>query len=270
MHVGADDLDPGPVGGSALPLVASSPEHLGVAEPGVGRELLRGARLADARLSHQHEQPAATRKGVLQAGPQLVHLLLASHEDAAGQAVQRVSLLLYDPLSDRRGRHHNCTHRLNHGGGALRAFVGVLGQESHDERLQGPGHLRVVPRRGYGRRVDVLADDGDDVVAQEGRPAGHHLIQHGSQGVEVAAGVGCAAQRLLRRHVGYGAQHHAGLGDPRPVYRHGQAEVAQLGGAVLGEPDVAGLQVAVDDATSVGVLQRLPDLVGNTDCVVYW
>src|SRR3989304_4021782 len=60
----------------ALALVAATPEHLGVAEPGVGRELLRRAGLADARLADEHEQPAATRQGVLQPGPQLVHLLL--------------------------------------------------------------------------------------------------------------------------------------------------------------------------------------------------
>ena len=33
--------------------------------------------------------------------------------------------------------------------------------------------------------------------------------------------LGLAAQRLLRRHVGYGAPHHARHGDPGAVYRHG-------------------------------------------------
>ena len=49
----------------------------------------------------------------------------------------------------------------------------------------------------------------------------------------------------------------------RLVERDGQAEVAELGGAVRGQPDVAGLEVAVDDAVRVGVLQRLADLIGD-------
>jgi hypothetical protein len=51
---------------------------------------------------------------------------------------------------------------------------------------------------------------------------------------------------------------HAG-----PVQGQGQAEVADLGGAVGGEPHIARLQVSVDDALAVGELQPPADLAGD-------
>ena len=92
VDVGADRLHPRPVGGRAFALVAAAPDHLGVAEAGVGGELFRGARLADAGLADKHHQPPATGQGVFEACAQLVHLLVAAHEDAAGQSVEGVGV----------------------------------------------------------------------------------------------------------------------------------------------------------------------------------
>ena len=44
-----------------------------------------------------------------------------------------------------------------------------------------------------------------------------------------------------------------------------QAEVAEPGVAVVVEPDVGGLQVAVDDAARVRVLERAGDVGGDLD-----
>ena len=44
-------------------------------------------------------------------------------------------------------------------------------------------------------------------------------------------------------------------GEARAVEGDGEAEVADAGDAVFGEPDVAGLEVAVDDAAAVGLLE---------------
>ena len=53
--------------GAWWPIVsAPAPEHLRAAALGVGSQFLGGARLADARLTHQHDQPALARKGVIQ------------------------------------------------------------------------------------------------------------------------------------------------------------------------------------------------------------
>ena len=105
-----------------------------------------------------------------------------------------------------------------------------------------------MPRRRQWWRVDVLRDHAHRIVAQEGRPARQHLIDHAAQGVEVAARIRLPSEGLLRRHVGDRAEHHAFHRQPRAIESDGEAEVAELGGAVLGEPDVAGLEIAVDDA----------------------
>ena len=75
----------------------------------------------------------------------------------------------------------------------------------------------------------MLPDDSHRVVAHEGRAPRHHLVEHGAQGVQVGAGRDLPAHGLLRRHVGYGAHHHALLGEPGPVRGDGEAEVADLG-----------------------------------------
>ena len=107
---------------------------------------------------------------------------------------------------------------------------------------------RVVPGGRDRRRVDVLRDDRHGVVAAERRAAGDHLVEAHPEGVEVAARVGRAPHGLLRRHVGHRAHHHALLGDARAILGDGQAEVSERRAPVLTEPDVARLQVAVDDA----------------------
>ena len=84
---------------------------------------------------------------------------------------------------------------------------------------------------------------------------------------------------LLRRHVGRGAEDHAGCvlgramahasvksasrrcpGRPRRIERLGQAEVQHLDGAVGRDLDVGRLQIAMDDAAVVRRLERVGDL----------
>ena len=86
------------------------------------------------------------------------------------------------------------------------------------------------------------------------------LVERGAESVEVAARVGKLAQRLLWRHVGGGADHHALLGEACAIEREGETEVAELCRAVCGEPDVAGLEVAMDHPAAMGMLERARDL----------
>ena len=111
----------------------------------------------------------------------------------------------------------------------------------------------------------MLADYGHRVVPQKWRPAGDHLVEHGSQGVEVGPRRYLAAHGLLRGHVRDGADHHALGGQPRPVDGYRQAEVANLGHPIAGEPDVAGFKVPVDDAPAVGELQTAAGFFGDVD-----
>ena len=93
----------------------------------------------------------------------------------------------------------------------------------------------------------------------EGRLAGQQLVRDAAEGVEIHPVVHRIARGLLRRHVGGRAQHQPGGGEPgarvRPLgggrERLGDAEVDDEC-VTFGEEDVAGLEVAVDDARADG------------------
>ena len=70
-----------------------------------------------------------------------------------------------------------------------------------------------------------------------------------------AGGPGLLAASLLRREVGGRAEHRADLGDARLLGRLGDAEVGELDDAVDPAQQVARLDVAVDDALAVGVVE---------------
>ena len=110
----------------------------------------------------------------------------------------------------------------------------------------------------------MLRDHAHSVVPEERRPAGHHLVEHRAEGVEVGAGVRSTPQRLLGRHIGDCTDHHAVRGHAAAVQGHRQAEVAQHRRPFGSKPDVAGLEVAVDDAVLVRVVQRQRHLLGRT------
>ena len=63
--------------------------------------------------------------------------------------------------------------------------------------------------------------------------------------------------RLLRAHVGRRADDHAGLGELVVALQGaGDPEIGHQRRTVPGEQDVLGLDVAVDDAVLVGVVER--------------
>ncbi len=96
----------------------------------------------------------------------------------------------------------------------------------------------------------------------ERRPAGQQLVQDRAQRIHVRgrSDVPGVAPGLLGRHVAGRAQHRIGLRQPRlDVQRLGQPEVGDLGRAVDLHQDIAGLQVAMDDAQLV----RLADAAGQ-------
>ena len=68
----------------------------------------------------------------------------------------------------------------------------------------------------------------------------------------------CGEGRRLRRASG---AREIGRDAAPPVQRLGEAEVEDLDLAVRGDLDVGGLEVAVDDALLVGLLERLGDLL---------
>ncbi len=101
---------------------------------------------------------------------------------------------------------------------------------------------------------------------------GRHLVEHRAEGEDVGARVGLLALELLGRHVLERPEDRAFLRQAllrrerrqaarvsRRRHRLGQAEVEQLD-ARLRQHHVAGLQVAVDDAAPVRLVQRVGDL----------
>ena len=115
-------------------------------------------------------------------------------------------------------------------------------------------------------------EGGDDSeehgLAPVGRLAGEQLVEHRAEQVDVGAGVdrGAVARRQLGGHVGGGTEHLAdvaGAGQELGQLvagAHGDAPVEQVGLAVVAEHDVARLEVEVDDAAGVGVVDGVADL----------
>ena len=84
-----------------------------------------------------------------------------------------------------------------HVDGGLVPVAGALGQRPHHQRVARERDVWIDPR---GRRrglADVLVRHGDRRVADERRPSAEQLIEHATDGVQVAAGVDQLAPRLL-------------------------------------------------------------------------
>ena len=106
----------------------------------------------------------------------------------------------------------------------------------------------------------------------EGRPAGQQEIEGGPQAVDVGADVhGMAVDRLFRGEVVGGAEDVPlvvllGEAVVGVVEEAGQAHVEDLDDALAVQQQVGGLDVAVDQAGLVGVVQAeggLADVVGG-------
>ncbi len=258
--VGADRLGPGPVRGRALALVTAAPMDPRALHPGVGGQFLRRARLADPRLPDQQDQAAGSGSRLVDGGAQLAELLLAADEDAAGEAVEGVRLVLGRGAGQGRGQVDRL-ELVADLGGVRGAVLRSLGEQPQDERLERRGHVGAQPRGRHWHRAQVLAHDRDGVVARERRLAGEHLVEKGTERVEVGARVGRPAQRLLGRQVGDGPDQGAlALGAGAALAGQGEPEVAEPRALVLAQPHVRRLQVAVDDAAAVSVLERPADV----------
>jgi hypothetical protein len=131
---------------------------------------------------------------------------------------------------------------------------------------------RVADARGRQRLLrHHLGNDRLHRAAGEGRITDEHLVGHGAQGVHVTARADDAlAHRLFRRHVRRGAERHAGLGHAaatRLLDGQGDAEVGDEGRPFL-QQDVFRLDVAVDDALAMSVVEGGGDFTGETDRVL--
>ena len=113
-------------------------------------------------------------------------------------------------------------------------------------------------------RSCAQSDRAERRVADERHRAGDRLDHHEPERVEVGATVERRARALLRRGVARGADDRAGrLGPARLGERAGEPEVGDAHDAVLVEEEVRGLDVAVDEAAAVRVVERGGDLAAD-------
>ncbi len=111
----------------------------------------------------------------------------------------------------------------------------------------------------------MLVGHGHRGVAHEGGPYRQQFVEEAARRVEVRAGVDLLALGLFRREVLGGADHRGRLrhGHAGVAHGAGDAEVHHLDLAVAGQHDVGRLDVTVDDAVAVRVLQALEDADGH-------
>ena len=153
---------------------------------------------------------------------------------------------------------------------------GILGEAPLDQPAQRSGRagVHLHDRRG------LLADDRRQGLGRrsslERAFARRHLVEDRAEGELVGPEVERTPARLLGRHVADRSHHHPGarrvggrllhrqlVGLGRDELR--QAEVQDLGVAVLGDHDVLGLQVPVHDPGGVGRGETVADLHGEVE-----
>ena len=105
----------------------------------------------------------------------------------------------------------------------------------------------------------MLDGYGNSGIPLKGQPAGQHLIEHHTRGIDVAAGISTVAPCLFGRDIMDGTQGLLGqrLGG---VFQTGDAKVGYFYTAVPQDHNVLGFDVPVDDAPAVGVAQAPHDL----------
>jgi hypothetical protein len=128
------------------------------------------------------------------------------------------------------------------------------------------GHEAVHLQVGRLDRVDVdeLVQDRRHVVSGEGLLAAEHLERTDAKGEDVAAPVELVPHRLLGRHVRRRPQQRAGLSH-LGVDQLGDPEVRDLHAVGVVEDQVGRLDVAVDDALGMGVIDCGRDLADQPD-----
>jgi hypothetical protein len=110
-------------------------------------------------------------------------------------------------------------------------------------------------------------------AALEGRLAGRHLVKHYAKRENISARVELLPLHLFRRHIGHGA-HGGAIGGEVPDFLgeviwaavgsrrtgFGNTEIENLGVLALGDKDISGFDVAVNDLCGVRRIERIGDL----------
>ena len=133
--------------------------------------------------------------------------------------------------------------------------------ERNADELPGGG----ANRRGEGRGclVDVRNGHRHGGIPRERPLAGQHFVADHPQGIHVGGGGDVFPLGLFRGHVLGGAHHHAGAGERCGGRGLGDTKVGDFHLAILGDEQVAGLDVPVDEAAFVDGGQAVGGLLQN-------
>ena len=184
---------------------------------------------------------------------------------------------LLRPLRGPLGGQEHRIEPVAHGLRGRRTPGRVLLQTRHDQLLESRRHRLLDPLRGPPRlRLDVLRHHLQGVLPLEHQHAREEPVGHAAHRVHVHPVIGRGAEHDLRRHEAGGAApavvgaelHQVPVGVPGGVELD-QAEVEHLDEVVRragpADHDVRRLDVAVDQAVRVRVLQRGADLAQDMD-----
>jgi hypothetical protein len=261
-----DDLAEALVSEGAVALERAAVQHPELPRAREPLQLVEQPGLADPRLAAHHHELALAGDGGVETPLQLGELLRAPHEGGQdrpgrgerhpGQGPRAVGVTQPRAVAPQR---------LGHVARARRPLRRLLLEAAEDDRLELLVDVRPQGARRLRQLVHDPVEDGLRVPV-EGRRARHALVQHHAERVDVRAAVHLARHHLLGAQVGERSHEGAALREPALGGGAREAEVhhphPQPGG-LLRDHDVVRLDVAVDDALGVAVLERLGDLDGD-------
>src|ERR1700722_6200920 len=102
--------------------------------------------------------------------------------------------------------------------------------------------------------------------------AGEHLVENDAHGIEIGAAIAALALHLLWRNIVGRAQHGGEVGVCKAARRSvaGNAEIDELDVVIFIDHDVLGLQVAMNNALRVDVIESLENLNSDSNGAVLW
>jgi hypothetical protein len=228
-----------------------------------------GRRVHEAVGGRQPQRAAVARVAIPSAGARRARRehhghepLLARREPAARRARRR----------DHRARHpSDRAERRRHRGAVPEALGRAAREHLREEIVELGRHVRADLAEARRLLERDLREQRDGVAADEGRAPREAAEEHAAERVHVRARVDATrGAGLLRRHVRGRAEREAGAREVAAVVRHARdAEVEELRAQRITprEHDVAGLQVAVDDAARVRRAERLGDALREAERV---
>ena len=162
-----------------------------------------------------------------------------------------------------RGRQHTGAQRLREVVRLLKAMLGVLFEQPHDDGRQIGGHIGATLHNGHRRFGQMLHEQRRRGPPHKRRLAAEHLVRHDAERIEIAAGIEIAiTRRLLGAHVCRRPDRHAGGRQARLFSTVGRGacntEVGHERAPVDPvEQNVVGLDVPVHDPARMRVGQGI-------------